>query len=172
MAPPFSTASCAPAHSTKSHLCRTSLMCSESSPTNGHKNAGSNLNVVSGRIHGIDVSAGANSASGLRSRLARAGPRSGPAQSETRRSERSRWETSVSSTKLALRERKRKTPIVTSDRGRVWRRPPAGDATTSKWGLASHEPAVVVQSRLGQAWPVPSIYSSGASLLILRMSRN
>jgi hypothetical protein len=54
------------------------------------------------------------------------------------------------SIKLALRERKRKPPIDTSDRGRVWDAPPAGDATTSKWRLASHESAVVVQSRLGK----------------------
>jgi len=113
---------------------------------------GSNLNVVSGRDQGNDVSAGANSANGPRSRLARAGPRSGPAQSES--IEHVRCEISNSSARLALRERKKKTPIDISDRGQFWRRPLAGNATTSKWGLASHEPAVVVQSRVGQAWPL------------------
>jgi hypothetical protein len=116
---------------------------------------GSNLNVVSRPENRDDVSVESNPANWPRSLLARAGPRSGPAQSESesRSNERSRWETSVGWANLPLRERTIKTPIVDGDRGQVWGRPPAGDATTSKWGLASHETAVVVQSRLGQAWP-------------------
>ena len=66
------------------------------------------------------------------------------------------WELSSNSINLPLQE-KGKTPIVDSDRGRFWRRPPEGDATTHKWGLASHEPAVVVQSR----WDPDGRFSRG-----------
>ena len=47
---------------------------------------GSNLNVVSGLNSRSDVSVGMNPSAGPRTRLERAGPRSGPAPSQTRRS--------------------------------------------------------------------------------------
>jgi hypothetical protein len=114
---------------------------------------GSNLNVVSGAGR-TDVSLETRPRSGRRFRLARAGPRSGTADGETR-SGRARCETALRSIILSVRERKRKTPIVDGDRGRAWRRRLSrGDPSTSKWGLASHERAVVVHSRMGQAWPL------------------
>ena len=48
--------------------------------------SGSNLNVVSGLNSRSDVSVGMNPSAGPRTRLERAGPRSGPAPSQTRRS--------------------------------------------------------------------------------------
>ena len=50
-APPFSTASCAPAHSTTSRLSRTSLTCSASSPTGWrHKNASTSFYPTAGSL--------------------------------------------------------------------------------------------------------------------------
>ena len=125
----------------------TFLLLEEQRATQTRASPGSNLNVVSGRDQGNDVSAGANPASGPRSRIARAGPRSGPAQSETQRSERSRWETSASSIKLALRERKRKTPIDIRRSGSSSETPP---------GRGRHHLRVAFSlARAGGRCPVP-----------------